>query len=475
MGLALRAGLSSSSRHREQSRSGEPRSKRAWMPAPSYPLMRIGLTTSVIQRGKSGVGQYVFALVRALLPSASRHEFTLFVLEQDVPLFDFVGDAMRIVRVPESARPAVKNILWHQLTLPNLARELKLDVLHVPSYRRMLWPRPCALVATIHDLAPFRLPGKYDLQRMIYGRVVARQLAQRQDEIVAVSQDTAADIRRFFNVPSHRVTVVHNGLDHARFSPGGRAEAAAMIARDHGVHSPFFLYVARLEHPAKNHARLIAAFNRFKTATPSPWQLVLAGSDWHGAEVIHDLVRRSPYAADIRTLGFVPDAHLPVWYRAASVFVYPSLFEGFGLPPLEAMACGCPVLASALGAVGEVCGDAAVPADPEDVDDLTRQLKNLAQDAALRERLRAAGLIRARQFDWRHTAAAMLEIYARAAGQRTGPAPATWNDLPAGRKTARASLAGRAQDPLSQAAHIFKTHCRFRCPPTVADVRTSLF
>jgi glycosyltransferase involved in cell wall biosynthesis len=383
--------------------------------------MKIGLSTSVIQRGRSGVGQYVLALVRALCASADRHEFTLFVLEEDLPLFAFAGDAMRIVRVDERHRPPVKNILWHQLELPGLARRLGLDVLHVPSYRRLLWPRPCALVGTIHDLAPFRLPKKYDWLRMLYGRVVVRQLAHRQDEIVAVSRTTASDVQRFFRISASRVTVIHNGLDHARFTPGDRDEASALVAREHGVAPPFFLYVARLEHPAKNHARLIAAFNRFKTASPSPWQLVLAGSDWHGAEVIHDLVRRSPFAADIRTLGFVGDRELPLWYRAASVCVYPSLFEGFGLPPLEAMACGCPVLASTDGAVGEVCAGAAACADPTDVDELTRQMSRIASDAAWRDELRAKGLVRARQFDWRQTAAATLEVYARAAARAKAP------------------------------------------------------
>ena len=386
--------------------------------------MRIGISTSVIQRGRSGVGQYVLALTRALLSCADQHEFTLYVLEEDRALFDFARDRMRLETVPERHRPATRNIAWHHRELPALVREHGLHVLHVPSYRRMLWPRPCALVATIHDLAPFRVPKKYDLLRMIYGRVVVRQLAHRQDHIIAVSRDTARDIARYFRVPSSRVSVIHNGLDHARFTPAGRADASALLAQRHGLHPPFFLYVARLEHPAKNHARLIAAFNRFKTERPSPWQLVLCGSDWHGAEIVHDLARRSPYAQDIRLLGFVPDRDLPTWYRAATVMVYPSLFEGFGLPPLEAMACGCPVLASSIGAVSEVCGDAAAKADPLDVADLTRQLSRLAHDEALREQLRHAGLARAREFDWRRTATATLNVYARAV-QRTHPSVIT--------------------------------------------------
>lgn len=391
--------------------------------------MKIGISTSVIQRGKSGVGQYVLALVRALLPSAERHEFTLFVLEEDLPLFDFVGDAMRIVPVEEKHRPAVRNILWHQFTLPKLAKQLGLDVIHVPSYRRMVWRRPCALVATIHDLAPFRLPGKYDWLRMFYGRVVVRALAHRQDEIVTVSADTGNDVDRFFRVPRARLSVVHNGLDHTRFKPGNREEALATIRKRHDLHAPFFLYVSRLEHPAKNHARLIEAFNRMKSSSPSPWQLVLAGSDWHGAEVIHDLVKRSPFASDIRVLGFVPAEELPMWYHAATVCVYPSLFEGFGLPPLEAMACGCPVLASRLGAVGEVCGDAAALVDPTDIDDLAWQLGRIAHDDALRSRLRSAGLVNARKFDWAHTASGVLDAYARALARRAVGAPSAGCEL----------------------------------------------
>src|SRR5204862_1358443 len=128
------------------------------------------------------------------------------------------------------------------------------------------------------------------------------------------------------------------------------------------------------------------------------------GSDWSGAEIIHQRIAQSAFANDIRSLGFVPDGDLPELYRAASVFVYPSLYEGFGLPPLEAMACGCPVICSARGALGEVVGDAAAIVDPENVADLTRQLTALAGGAALRERFRAAGLAQAEKFNWQRTA-----------------------------------------------------------------------
>src|SRR4051794_14567765 len=144
--------------------------------------MRIGISTSVIQRGKTGVAQYVFALVRAFLDSAAKHDFVLFVLREDMPLFDFARGSMEILEVDEWFRPPVKNIFWHQTKLPQLVRDHRLEVLHIPSYRRLLWRRPCFLVATIHDLAPFQLSNKYDWKRMLYAKVFVRRLARRQDQ-----------------------------------------------------------------------------------------------------------------------------------------------------------------------------------------------------------------------------------------------------------------------------------------------------
>jgi glycosyltransferase involved in cell wall biosynthesis len=387
--------------------------------------MRIGISTSVIQRGRTGIAQYLFALLRAMQPQAAKHHFVLFVLRQDLPLFDFAKDCMELVPVPERMRPPANNVFWHQIALPRLARRHRLDVLHVPSYRRLLWPKPCALAGTIHDLAPFRVPNKYDWKRMFYGRVIARQLARRQDALIAVSHSTARDIISFFRLAPERITVIPNGVDHTRFFPAGNALDGGEATGAHSLRRPFFLYVARLEHPGKNHLRLVAAFEKFKASTGSDWQLVLGGSDWHGAEVIHARIAQSPFAADIRCLGFVRDAELPDWYRAAGVFVYPSLYEGFGMPPLEAMACGCPVISSTRGSLGEVVGDAGALVDPEDTDSIAGHLSFLATDSAARARLRCAGLARARKFDWTRAALETMEVYRRAVASRVGqPQPA---------------------------------------------------
>ena len=377
--------------------------------------MHIGISTLMIQRGKTGVAQYLFALLRGLANCNTQHKFTLFILEEDLPLFDFAQSWITTVAVPEKHRPPVKNIIWHQRQLPRLVRQCHIDVLHVPSYRRLLSRKPCRLVATIHDLAPFRVPGKYDWKRMFYGRVVVRWLARRQDRIIAVSRNTANDIRTFFHLPDCRIQVVHNGIDHSRFTPGSRSEAKLRAGEQYGLRNPFFLYVARLEHPGKNHVRLVKAFTEFKLATASNWQLALAGSDWHGAEAVHAAVRNSSRRDDIRTLGFVPESELPALYRAADAFVYPSLYEGFGLPPLEAMACGCPVISSTRGSLGEVIGEAALTVDPENATQLRDQLTRLATDEPTRVHLRKAGIAQAAKFDWARTAIDTLKVYEHAA------------------------------------------------------------
>jgi glycosyltransferase involved in cell wall biosynthesis len=370
----------------------------------------------MIQRGKTGVAQYLFALLRHLQAQAASHRFTVFVLQEDIPLFSSVGDRLELVVVSERFRPAVRNILWHQLCLPRLVGQHQLDVLHIPSYRRLLGRKPCPLVATIHDLAPFRVPGKYDWKRMFYGRVVVRRLAWRQDRIIAVSQNTARDIMSFFHVPEPRIQVVRNGLEHERFCPGSAQRAKTWIRDRFGIGAPFFLYVARLEHPGKNHLRLVSAFEQFKQASGSNWELVFGGSDWHGADFIHAAIRRSPERDRIKCLGFVAQDALPDLYRAADAFVYPSLFEGFGMPPLEAMACGCPVISSTRGSLAEVIGDAALTVDPENVAEMASQMSCLVLGQGTSERLRQAGLVQARKFDWARTAAETMWAYEQVAG-----------------------------------------------------------
>lgn len=387
--------------------------------------MRIGISTSVIQRGRTGIAQYLFSLLDAFANANAPHEFFLFVLEQDRPLFEKWKDCFRLISVDEAFRPPIRNIVWHQTALPKLAREYRLDLLHIPSYRRMLWTLPCPTIATIHDLAPFRVPAKYDPLRMIYGRTIVKALARRQNKIIAVSHNTARDLQDCFRIPEHRIAVVHNGIDHTRFTPHKHCRSQDLVAQQYRLPKPFFLYVARLEHPGKNHLRLISAFARFKAASASDWNLVFAGSDWHGAEKIHRAIRQSKVSHAIQALGFVGNESLPDLYRAAHALIYPSLYEGFGLPPVEAMACGCPVISSTRGALAEVVSGAALTINPEDVVDMAHAMHRIATDAGLKSSLVNAGLTRAQCFTWEKAATQTLRVYASVAGENRTLEPCT--------------------------------------------------
>ena len=374
--------------------------------------MKIGISTSVIQRGKTGIAHHLFSLLSELRHVGRQHDFALFVLEEDIPLFDFLEGSMQLITVPEQFRPAVKNIRWHQFTLPKLAGDLKLDALHVPSYRRLIYSAPCPRIGTIHDLAPFRLRGKYDLARMLYGKYIVKALARRQDALIAVSQTTADDITQFFGVPQDQIDVIYNGLNHARFNRTPTQEDLATLTH-FKLDAPYFLYVARLEHPGKNHVRLIHAFEEFKRATKSNQLLVLGGADWHGAEAIHQAAENSPFTKDIRRIGYISDAQLPSLYRGATAMCYPSLFEGFGMPPVEAMACNCPVISSARGSLTEIAAPAACIIDPENISEISDALRRVALDTSFADTLRRKGIEHAARFNWRRAAEATISVYER--------------------------------------------------------------
>jgi glycosyltransferase involved in cell wall biosynthesis len=300
-------------------------------------------------------------------------------------------------------------------------RRVRADVLHVPSYRRIVWRAPVPQVVTIHDCAAFAVQGKYDWARMAYGKHVVTRLARGATEVMTVSHATAADVERYFGLARNRLRVVWNGIDHTIFRPRPPAEIQSFLAAKVGQTAPYFLYLARLEHPGKNHVRLIEAFEQFCAAYPSRNdELLFGGADWHGAEVVHARIAASPCRHRIRALGFVDKADLPLWYAGATAMVYPSLFEGFGLPPAEAMASGCPVICSARGSLGEVVGDAARIVDPEDIPALAAALGELV-DETHRTTWRERGTVRARLFDWRETARQVTAVYAAAASRPTPP------------------------------------------------------
>lgn len=375
-------------------------------------MLHVALSTSVNQRGKSGVAAYLFGLIDGLINTCPDVRLTLFGLAEDRPLFAPWLDRAEWAEVAETWRPAVRDVAWHQCVLPGRLRQIGADVVHIPSYRRILARPPCPQVVTVHDCAAFHVRGKYDAARMAYGRHVVPRLARQARRLATVSQSTARDVETFFHRPAAAIDVIWNGIDHRRFHPVTQAAIAEFRTR-HRLTQPYIVYLARLEHPAKNHVRLIEAFEQLLAAQPHlPHDLVLAGADWHGAGVVHARVAASPQRERIRTPGFVTGADLPLWYAGAELLAYPSLFEGFGLPPVEAMACGCPVVCSGRGSLTEVVGEAARIVEPESPAAIAAGIREVL---ATPELWRKRGLERAQLFDWNRAAQATASLYREAA------------------------------------------------------------
>ncbi|MEM6821349.1 MAG: glycosyltransferase family 1 protein [Verrucomicrobiota bacterium] len=374
--------------------------------------MKLALSVSVIQRGKSGVASYVFGLLKGMAKMEHPPEVHLFGLEEDESLFESWSRFCEWHPISEKFRPAVPNIFWHQTVFPRLLRKYSVDLVHIPSYRRIVAACPCPQVVTIHDMAPFHLRKKYDPLRMFYGRRVVPFLASRTDRVITVSRSTAKDVERFCNVQPAKISVIWNGIDEERFVPTPKLEPS-VFETNFGKKAPYFIYLARLEHPAKNHVRLIEAFDTFMEACPNaPHHLVFGGADWHGADVIHERRAASKYSSRIHSLGFVDDNVLPRWYGQAEALVYPSLFEGFGLPPIEAMSCACPVVSSDRGSLGEILGAAALIVNPDRVDSMSSALEQVAAwEPKERAEMMARGLEHATPFSWSICAKRTIDVY----------------------------------------------------------------
>lgn len=379
--------------------------------------MKVGISATKIRGGMSGIGRYVVALVRAMLDERPDVRLHIFVLQDDRPLFDFARGQAEIITVDEKYRSPLRNVLFHQRVLPQEAKRLNLDLIHTPSYRRMTSSSTIPSVTTIHDLISFHDPSKSTLAQKLYSQLSAKPMARRQQKIIASSSRTAGDIERFLEIPRESIAVIPKGIDHSIYNPGDPATSRALLAKTHGILKPFFLYVSRLDHPRRNHVHLIEAFELFKRSTQSRWQLLLGGADGREAEIIHSRAADSEFSEDIHFFGYVADDDLPDLYRSARAFVFPSLFEGFGQPPLEAMACGCPVISSRAGSLDQILGVAATTIDPLNVNDIADKLSIVATDDGTRAAMIEKGFVNAARFDWQLCARDVAQIYDEVIGQ----------------------------------------------------------
>ena len=385
---------------------------------------RIGICVLGIDGGRSGIAHYtlrVLGELRALRPS---WRVDLVGLESDRELFGPLPEGWTWHGTPAGVRGSAREILWTVASLPRLARRRRWRICFLPAgNRRLPWRMPCPRVGTVHDFSSLHVAEKYDRWRRLYIFRILPFLVRRLDRVISISRASARDILAFSQVPEQRIDIVPNGVT---LRPAHPKAARRHVRQELGIDTPWLLYVSRLEHPGKNHVRLIEAFGELVAGAPElPHRLVLAGADWNGSEAIHGAIRRSPVRERILTPGFVDRALLHSLLDGADMMVFPSLYEGFGLPVLEAMAAGVPVACSRTSSLPEVGGDAATYFDPEDPASIEGAMQLVLRDPERTRRQVERGQARARAMSWRRTAELTVRCLERALDEESSLDPQT--------------------------------------------------
>ena len=358
---------------------------------------------------KGGIHNYIQQLIDHLPTADPALRVTIFTGRIQEELRELhPGLCWETSRWP-TERPFVR-IAWEQLVQPWALRRAGVALLHALAFVSPVGALTPAVV-TVHDLSFLRFPERFRPANRLYLSVMTRFSCRRARRIIAVSQATADEIVRLLGVPLERIDVVPHGVEHERFHPlpTGQVEA---FRREKGLPKRFVLFVGTLE-PRKNLKALIEAFVRTEAMREGVRLLVVGGKGWYYQEILK-LVEDLDLTDAVCFAGFVPAAELPLWYNAATIFVYPSLYEGFGMPLLEAMACGTPVIGSDASCLPEVVGDAGLLVPPDDVEGLAARMKRLLADADLRADLSQRGRVRASAFTWEGTARATVTSYRRA-------------------------------------------------------------
>jgi glycosyltransferase involved in cell wall biosynthesis len=358
----------------------------------------------------AGVSLYTYNLLVHLPMAGPKHEYVAFQGKDGIPVS---GTRTVVSSIPTSS--PVARILWEQTGLAFEATRMGVDVVHgtvnvVPIAFRG------TTVVTVHDLSFLRLPAQIPPMKARYLKTAVALSTRRATHVIAVSQNTRQDLVELLKLPERRITVVYSGASSA-FRPMPESEREAFRQARFGGR-PMILHVGTLQ-PRKNIDVLIRAFAALRRRAGIPHVLALVGARGWMYEDLFALVRRESVAEHVYFVDFVPSEHLPLWYNSADLFAYPSAYEGFGLPVLEAMACGVPVVTSASSSLAELAGDAAITVPPGSQEALELALMRVLGDESLRAELRGKGLRRAAEFSWNRTALDTLAVYEHALGKAT--------------------------------------------------------
>jgi glycosyltransferase involved in cell wall biosynthesis len=371
----------------------------------------IAIDATAVPPQPAGAGRYTLSLIQALSRVDEAHDYVIYARRHSLSELDGLGPRFQVVDVGPLSR--ARRYLWEQTSLPADLRRRRVALLHSPHHTTPWAYAPCPRVVTVHDVTFFLLPERYPFARRLFFQYATMLSVRRAKAILVPSQSAADDLRVFLHPPQSRVHVTHEGVD-ACFRPLDAETCARLVQERYGLPLGYVLSLGTRE-PGKNRTTLLRAFKRLVDAGRDLHLAVVGGQGWQSddeAEVASLALRDR-----VHFTGYVPQADLPALYNAASVFVFPSLHEGFGLPALEALACGTPVVTSNRSALPEVAGNAALLVDPLDADAIATAIERILDDPGLAAQLRRAGLERAAAFTWDACAEATLAVYRQVLGE----------------------------------------------------------
>lgn len=381
--------------------------------------MHIGINAQLLSFSQNyrngGVSRYIRYLLTELAQRPGKHEYTVFVNGQDVaehlaarhPCITYVSASW-----PES-RPAAR-VAWEQFTLPSLIRQRHIDVLHSPvNVLPELLPRSCAGIVTLHDLAFLRFPHVLTRSKRMYHRTFTVRSLRHATMIIAVSESTKQDAVELLGIPAERIRVVYPCIAERFSNVIQQEEELTAFRQKQHLTDGYMLYLGILE-PRKNITTLIEAYARLRQSHSIQEKLVVAGAKGWLYDSIFEKVQQLGIESEVVFPGYVAETEQALWYRAARVFVYPSLYEGFGLPVAEALACGVPVVTSNVSSLPEAGMDIALCVDPQDVEAMAEAMYRALTEQALRQQCQEMAPLVAQPFSAERMVEQTIAVYEQA-------------------------------------------------------------
>jgi glycosyltransferase involved in cell wall biosynthesis len=358
--------------------------------------MKIAVNTRLLLWGKlEGIGWFAHEVLRRLVERRPNDEFIFYFDRPYDARFVFANNVRPVVLRPQARHPLLY-FWWFEVALAKALRRDRAEVFFSPEGLMPLRP-PCPTVLAIHDLAIAHFPEQIPLAERLYHRFIVRKAAQRANHIITVSTFSKNDLEHILKINPSKINITYNGC-REQFRPLTDTEKRK-AQQQYADGSPYFLYVGAL-HPRKNVERLLLAFDAFKKATNAPVMLLVAGKKAWKTRSLDNAYANLQYRADVRFLGYVAEKELHLLLGGALALTYPSLFEGFGLPVLEALHAEVPVLTSNVSSMPEVAGKAAILVEPQNVRSIAHGMQRLYEDAALREKMIAEGRSQREKFTW---------------------------------------------------------------------------